>query len=364
MINKIFETSWINELERQYNQRPGFMQPAIYRFATHPKWAQQRAQLDEWISRLPVEQQAGIVHRLREPDQFFSTYNELIISEVIHHCGHRQLEYEKLIDDKTPDWYVSPIGDFPEFVVEVVTIMPSKEFQDESRLWNELRYRIGQNDHYFHLMMKSRTTSAIVGKDIKKAAKFVHDWLSSIEPNKAKLDQKITYRDNNLQITYSLIPRRTDDRRRVEVAGPIFTSWVNPDFIKNAIAKKVNKYKKLKDLKIPLVIAVIPAFESGIGIDTLLDALFGKEQITIDSGELSRDRTGMLVPRFQRGDQVIFNTRLSTILFLEQHDNLMAKAVHNPFAQNRLAPDVFTGLPNLIARQSSGSQVEMYWEIP
>lgn len=363
-MTQVFEPAWIQELEKRYGQRPKFQQPALYRLATRANLAERRALIEAWVQSLTPSTREVIIKRLRNPDQFFTAYNELAVGDILRRCGHK-IEYEKPVDGKTPDWYISARDLFPTFLVEVATVFPPREIQVEMRTWEELRFRIAQIEHYFHLSVTAHRTNALVGKDTRPIAQFVKDWLDSIDPKSTdRTDETVVYKNGDLRIELDLIARKTTHKKPVEILGPVFTQWVNDKRLRNAIAKKLSKYPQAKQFSIPLVVGVVPTFESGLGIDSLFDVLFGKEQVSVLTGEWGRDKTGMFLPKIHQGQTIVFNTRLSAILLLEQSNDAPAAIVHNPYAKNPLPPEVFSGLRNLIVKMEHETYLELDWVIP
>lgn len=356
---KAFESQWVDEIRKRYEKRPIFQQPALYRVAVLPEWEKERQSIENVISHFGEKHQLEIIQRIRNPDLFLATYNELVAGRIIINCGHT-LEYEKPLGNKTPDWYVLT-KNREQFIVEVVTVMPPKDIQEEIKAWNELRYRIQKTEHYFHLFISSRPTSAIVGKDIKAIVRSVESWFSTFDLNTPPKNEQLIYKDQNLKITFSLMPRKTSHKRPVEVAGPAFSQWVNSDLLRSAISKKLTKYKEVKEVNLPLMIAVFPSFESGLGIDSILDVMFGKEQVSVNSGEVRRDRTGMIFPRMEDGHVFLKNTRLSAILFVEQTNPQTIKIIHNPYATNIINPKLFQGFEHFTIATRDENQFTMGW---
>jgi len=357
---KVFDTVWVNEIRNRYEKRPIFQQPAIYRVAVLPEWEEKRISIENLVSCFMEEQQIEIIRRLRNPDLFQTTYNELIAGNIIRACGHT-LQYEKSVGGRTPDWYVCSASGVREFVVEVVTVLPPKHIQIETQAWNELRYRIQELEHYFHLFMNARPASAIVGKDIKAIVRFVKKWLSTFDLNTPPDNEEIIYRDQDLIISFELLYRKTTHKRAVEVAGPVFSQWVNADLLRKAISKKLTKYQEVKKAHLPLILAVFPSFESGLGLDTLLDVLFGNEQVSIATGKTSRDKNGMILPQIQDGKMFLKNTRLSAIIFIEQTNPQIVKIIHNPYAQDPIDPKLFQGFDHFVTIARDDSQSTMDW---
>jgi len=359
-MSKTFESAWINEIKKRYEKRPIFQQPALYRVAVLPEWEEKRVAIENLVSCFAEEQQHEIIQHIRNPDLFLTTYNELIAGDIIKAYGHT-LEYERPLGEKTPDWRVHTTEGGKDLIVEAVIIMPPKDIQAEIRAWNELRYRIQNIEHYFHLYMSARPTKAIIGKDIKAIVRFVQNWLSTFDLNTPPDNEELIYKDNDLIITFKLINRKTSHKRSVGVAGPEFTQWVNSDLLRNAISKKLTKYREAKEAHLPLINAVFPSFESGLSIDSCLDVLLGNEQISVATGQVSRSRKGMILPQIQQGQIFLKNTRLSAILFLEQTSSQTIKMIHNPYAQDPVNPRIFQGIEHFTITAKDKIKFIMDW---
>ena len=239
--------------------------------------------------------------------------------------------------------------------------MTPKDIQAEIQAWNELRHRIQKIEHYFHLYLTARPTKAIIGKDIKAIFRFVLDWLSTFDLHTPPDNEELIYKDHDFIITFKLVHRETSHKRSVEVAGPAFTLWVNNNQLRNAISKKLTKYREAKQAHFPLIIAVFPSFESGLSIDSLFDVLFGNEQVSIATGHASRSRKGMILPQIQQGKMFLKNTRLSAILFVEQTSPLTIKMVHNPYAQDPVNPRIFQGIEHFTITAKDEKKYIMDW---
>ena len=359
-MSKTFKSAWVNEIKKHYGKRPIFQQPALYRVAVLPEWEEKRLAIDNLVSCFTEEQQHEIIQRIRNPDLFVTTYNELIAGNIIKAYGHT-LEYEKPLGEKTPDWRVHTTEDGKELIVEVVTIMPPKDIQAEIQAWNELRYRIQNIEHYFHLFMSARPTKAIIGKDIKAIVRFVKDWLSTFDLNTPPDNEELIYKDHDLIITIKLLHRETSHKRSVEVAGPAFTQWVNSDLLRNAISKNLTKYREAKETHLPLIIAVFPSFKIWIKCYSLLDVLFGNGRVSVATGQVSRSRKGMILPQIQQGQMFLKNTRLSAILFVEQTSPQTIKMIHNPFAQDPVNPRIFQGIEHFTITAKDEIKFIMDW---
>ena len=363
----VFDPEWIQGLEARYGRRPSYQQPALYRVATQPEWAQERQKIEHWVSSISAAKQAQVINRLRDPDHFYTTYNELLVGDLLRQCGH-QPEYERPLGGKTPDWFVPSEGDIPAFFVEVATIFPPEQVAHEVRLWDELRSRLEQIQHYFHLLIHATPGMSLAGKDMARIVRFVKEWLDSFDPQVTNQPHEVTYRDGDLCVRFTLVPRKTKNQAPIATGGPVFVWWVNPKRLRDALRQKLRKYRQAKELEVPLAIALVPTFDSGFGEDDLLDVLFGKEQMTvyfqnlkIVATQMGRDKTGIVTPKLQEGQPIVLNTRLSSVLWVRHSHPVGMKVVHNPYARFPLSPHAFPGFPNLVVVNQDATPFELGW---
>lgn len=363
----VFDPNWIQYLETRYGQRPRYQQPALYRLAMQPKWAEERQKIEDWVSLIPASKQAQVITRLRDPGQFHTTYNELLVGDLLRQCGH-QPEYERPLGGKTPDWFIPPEGDIPAFFVEVATVFPPEQVAHEVRLWDELRSRLEQIQHYFHLLIHATPGMSLAGKDMVRIVRFVKEWLDSFEPQVTNQPHEVTYRDGDLCIRFTLVPRKTKNQAPIATGGPVFVWWVNPKRLRDALRQKLRKYRQAKELGVPLAIALVPTFDSGFSEDDLLDVLFGQEQMTvyfqnrkIVATQMGRDKTGIVTPKLQEGQPIVFNTRLSCVLLVRHSHPVGMKVVHNPYARLPLPSRAFSGFPSLVIVSQNATSFEMGW---
>ena len=347
----VFDPNWIQDLETHYGQRPRYQQPALYRLATQPEWAEERQKIEDWVSLIPPSKQAQVITRLRDPDQFHTTYNELLVGDLLRQCGH-QPEYERPLGSKTPDWFVPSEGDIPAFFVEVATVFPPQQVAHEARLWDELRSRLEQIEHYFHLLIHAASDTSLAGKNMVRIVHFVKEWLDAFDPQVTDQPHEVTYRDGNLCIRFTLIPRKTKNKAPIATGGPVFVWWVNPKRLRDALRRKLRKYRQAKEWGVPLAIALVPTFDSGFDEDDLLDVLFGKEQMTvyfqnlkIVATRMGRDKTGIVTPKLQEDQPIVLNRRLSSVLWVRRSPPVGMKIIHNPYACFPLSPRAFSGFP-------------------
>lgn len=367
----VFTPNWIQDLETRYDGRPSYQQPFLFRLARGPELAEERERIEWWVSSLPVEKQPGVIARLRDPSHFHPTYNELLVGHFLRHCGH-QPDYERPLGEKKPDWYVSPMKGVPRFVVEVATVYAPKQAQTEKRLWDELQSRLEQIEHCFHLSLNAAPGISLAGKDLRSIVRIVQARLDTLDPE-ATQPEEVTFEDGDFCVRFTLIPRGTKTRAPIGAAMPVLVQWLSSDRLRKSITRKLHKYPKAKELGIRLVIALAATPDSGFGGDELLDALFGQEQLTVyfDSDtmvgtEMGRDSKGVVAPRLREGKRVVFNRRLSAVIWITQRFSQPARmnVIHNPYANLPLPREAFTGFPNLVVVEQDARSLGLDWVTP
>jgi hypothetical protein len=364
----VFEPAWIQDLEKKYGRQPRYRQPDLYRLATDPRWAQERENIERWVKLLPETSQEKFVHRLRDPDQFSAAYSELVVGALLRQCGH-QPEYEKPLGDRTPDWYVHPTEDTPAFFVEVATVFPTSEVQARTREWDELRFRLEEIEHYFHIWIYAPPETSLKGADQKRIVRFVRDWLDTLDPETVNEPQEKIYENEDLRISFRAIPKKVTHKGPVATGGPGITFLIDVKRLQHILRKKLGAYRQARVEGTPLVVALVPTFESGFSEDDVLDALFGQEQviisfqgdkiITVESG---RSETGLITPKLQKGGTpIVHNRRLSAVLWVTTNAPPSMKVFHNPYALHPLPPQTFRGFPNLVAVHQDLNGWKLVW---
>jgi hypothetical protein len=367
-MTPVFEPAWIQDLEEKCGRQPRYCQPDLYRLATDPRWARERENIERWVSLLPEASRERVVHRFRQPDQFFAAYSELVVGDLLRHCGH-QPEYEKPLGDKTPDWYVHCAEGIPAFFVEVATVFPTSEVQAWTREWDELRFRLEEIEHYFHIWISAPPETSLKGADQKRIVRFVRDWLDTLDPEAVNEPQEKTYENENLRISFRAIPKKVTCKEPIATSGPGITFWINPRRLQEVLREKLKAYRQVKEEGAPLVVALVPTFESGFSEDDVLDALFGQEQVIISfqgdqiiAVESGRSETGLITPKPQKGKTpVVHNRRLSAVLWITTTAPPNMKVFHNPYALHPLPPLAFRGFPNLVVVHEGTDAWKLGW---
>jgi hypothetical protein len=349
----VFDERWIAELTKQNVLKSKHQQSRLYRLIIDPKRSELREWIEQQVALLPSNKQHRVVGQLRSIRSFEATCNELVVGATLRRFGHDP-QYEADLGGKTPDWYVDLVGHAQFFIVEVVTVFPPQEVMREEQLGEQLRDRLQSIQDYFHLMLNVEHGNSLVGVDQVAIVRFAAEWLRSISPTDRGQPHKTRYTSDGFSMDLTAVPRKTSHKASVLSGGPLTTMWVDSRRLKNALRQKLSKYRQAKELGIPLAVAVVPTFSSGLGADDLLDVLFGQEQLvlqhegdTILGSGMSRARNGMILPQGSDDESVVLNTRLSAVLLILGTELSDVKVVHNPYARHPISQAVFPGSSHL-----------------
>ncbi len=319
---KVFEENWIEKLKQRY-EKPGVSAPPVFRVATSDNWSSVRDEIENWYSHLSEPSQEKLLVNLRNPDSFIQTYNELAVAGYLLQFGY-QLEYESKLNGLTPDWIVRN-KDETKFIVEVFSRVVSDKVKAQqtqiSELWKRLKpipIGVGLFIRYENLSDIPKLDSSLT----KRIASKVRFWLNNESP-KPKTEK--TFHGVSFEIM-----GYDSNRSHVSLAGPVGKAFpVHSEPISEEIEEKIKKYKDLSDnLNLPLVVAVVPSFETGIDVDNLEEILFGNEAFAVagaDSGYFIREDNGLFTKR----------SILSVVIGLWRNSicNYQSAIFHNPNAQ-------------------------------
>jgi hypothetical protein len=143
------------------------------------------------------------------------------------------------------------------------------------------------------------------------------------------------------------------------------------------LQKKINKYKSVKKLEWPFVIAVSLAHGSPLDEENIIDALIGQKQVTITMShdgketaqELRRDFSGLLTPKPGLGGRAQ-NRRLSGVIHIKStwlrngRQSTRAHSVsviRNHWADIPLNSEFLRGYPQLVCSSESDNLVTFEW---
>lgn len=315
-----------------------------------------REKLELWFSHYPVLEQPELRARFRSDidTQHQSALFEILLHQILLVFGCKITPHPTLPNTaKTPDFLVKPLSGTPFYVEAVLATNESAE---------EVAARARINTVYDVVDRKVDSSNFFLWIDVEgapgspprasKIASFLNKRIAKLDPDAvAKLYEtdgmdavpSWRYQHDGWIVNFQPIPKKPEARNKEGVrpigAKSTGVRWVDHRTpIRDAINKKVGRYGKLE---LPYVVAVnVLEFIDEIDI---MEALFGKEQFTIDfsqsnppepvSTKMSRVRDGVWTsyegPRNTRVSAVLVTTRLSPW-------NLSSGNVclyHNPWAQ-------------------------------
>lgn len=320
----------------------------FYDRSRSPQVTQIRETLNKWFDNYPDPEKKEL--KTRFLSSFSSAFYELFLHELFIKQGYTLEPHPKIPGTtKRPDFLVSGHG--LEFYLEAKesTDKTDSEKSMENRI-NSLYDQINKtkSPNFFlkinELIIKSKgqpSGNKIISFLEKELLKFDPEILSKRISEKGfdQLDE-ITYDDNHIKLSISLIPKspkiRGKDGIRPIGIYPFLSLWGGSDnSIKSAIEKKATRYGVLNK---PYLICVNSTSERITDDFDVMNALFGSLQVTFSMDSNNRNE------RYTRAfDGVFFNskgpkfTRVSAVLITNVHcANLhIAKLwlVEHPFAK-------------------------------
>lgn len=261
----IYTAEFVDKLNKRFAQKPPYQQSTIYRIATEPHWENLRQEIERWVSQFPNDASKNVViSRLRSPEHFEQTYNELVVGQIFRDKGYA-IEYEKeIVPNTTPDWYIYPRINTPTFIVEVLTSMPPEERTKQDQKWHELTERLkkipmGIGLSIFPLPVPSIDHNMLNSRDIKQIVDQVHTWLLATPELKDTIEiSGIRFGVIHKSATFKTI--------QTAITG---TFWGRSAETKQNIRDKVKKYETLCLQGIPIVVAVMANFLAGFDREDL-----------------------------------------------------------------------------------------------
>jgi hypothetical protein len=331
----VFTPEWIAEQVRRYGNRAEHERPRLYHLWVNDEAQLLRDNIERWVDGLSPEARQRVIPRLRAPEQYLQTWNELAVGDSFRRMGH-QAEYEKELQGLTPDWFVTTAV-AGMFITEVVSSMPPVERQRCDAGWDALGRRVESLrgnvdlaitppvDHdrfaYFDPPTAQRQ---------KQIVREVGRWLAVGPPDGAVMTID--------EIEITLLSRRAGLHH---VACGIGTSpyIVDGEPLKVAVQEKASKYKDVSTaLKLPFVVCVVLDFSSGRDLRDLEDAVLGAERCRLWLGA-----NGARRPQYSRASNGLFARypTLSAVTLAQWHPGRMQhQVIVNPNAAHPLNANV------------------------
>jgi hypothetical protein len=242
---KVFEPKYVQRIKNKYGQLPDYEKPEIYSIVVSDKCQYLRDEIEAMVAVFSEDERAKVIPRLQAKDNFIQTYDELIVGNLLRKLSYK-VEYDKKIEDITPDWYVHAKGEIPNFIVEVFTTGFLGNHSQEYRAANNLEERLRQIPIGVTLKIEIDDHGNLSQGRNKQITEEIKRWLTQEAPlignqySGDGFDCEISnYNSNSLTAKPYIVPKfdLVDTKR----------------LIKN-IKEKNQKYK---DLKMPLVVSVV-----------------------------------------------------------------------------------------------------------
>lgn len=126
----VFTDNNVNIIKAKYSPNDSISVATIYDVAVSDRNILWRDRIENIIGIVPKRKLDMVISRLLSKEIFLQTYYELEAGAYFKDGGYN-LEYDKKISGKTPDWLISKDG--TEFIVEVFTVFDREEDQIKLR---------------------------------------------------------------------------------------------------------------------------------------------------------------------------------------------------------------------------------------
>ena len=339
----VFTPEWIAELKERWAGRPNFEQPSSST-SLPPRTANPDVTSSSvWVDALAPEERCRIVPKLRDLNQFDDMCNELAVGQSFRAMGHR-LTYEPDINGQTPDWLVEASDGTQRFIAEVVSSNPPDQREKCDEGWDRLRRRIETmpGDAYLMLAPPFPPPAEIDEEELvghapnsdeqTRIVRQVQQWLET-NPDEGKV---VTIEG----IDFHLLSR-LPDCTTVSCGIHQLPYMVDGGPLRKSVKGKASKYRKVVEAtKLPLVVCVVPDFNSGRGIGELKDAVLGDLHLRL----LGRDSQGKMQESYFRGKNGLFRQyeNLTAVTNAKwSGDELIHMVILNDAATYKLAQGAF-----------------------
>jgi hypothetical protein len=297
-----------------------------------------RLEIEDWVRDLPKAAKDKVIPRLRSPDNLQQAYNELAVGHTLNQLGYEP-EYERQIAGITPDWYIASRGDVPAFIVEVFTANPPEDRIAELKKWDYLYGRLRQIP--IGVVLGIRTHPASTAPDqrgSKVITSALEQWLISEKP---EVGDHVSL--NGIKFEVLSIGANYEHVLCFGGGGSANTFWVDTSSLRDNIRQKVKKYSVLGEQGIPLVVAVVANFYTGLGLEDFEAALLGNEAVEITYDETTGSLVGQKPVRRDDGVLTRIDPVLSAAAWVSKEAGVWkAEAIFNPQAANPLPAKTFS----------------------
>lgn len=329
----------------------------------------EKNQIEKWFKNLPSRVMPDLYNRLRSKDDgnFLSAYYELVFHQYCLEEGW-DVTKDKEINNTTPDLFVKTPEN--QFVVEVLVLQKSDvEKRNDSNFRQLLRNVEAIETKYLLSIDLDEWLSEDMELDkiIDLIATKVRDEGNLTE------NKEISISDFGFKGRIGIHPRKD-----YEPIGKVL-SWSPPggsfEFpttrIRSEMRKKIRKYCFLKEMKIPLVLAVCSDEAPFISHNAMDWTLYGRMVVSWNLNDpdtkttASRDNSGFITPN----PGLLWETRnkgLSAVIFCSRHweqERVLydMRVYHNPWAVNPLPTNVFEKMPQFAEVSKDPNFISLEW---
>jgi hypothetical protein len=312
-------------------------------------WQRTRDLIEGWLDRAPSESVPDLVGRLRSTDDraFHGAFLELYIFETLTRLGFAVEPHPEIAVSRRPD-YLATKGT-EKFFLEATSASDSDKKVAAARRTNavfDAIQRVNSPNFFLDLTMTSEGDTSPSAAQLRSR---LETWLASLDPDQVceainhsdywTSAPRHTWTDGQWRIDFKAIPKSPGSRG---LPGPVIglygpgKAYVLDD--RSSIYRKVmDKASAYGDLGVPYIVAIrTQTFASSD--TTILDALFGSEQLTVSlargpaSAQMTRKQNGVWI-----GPNGVRNTRVSGVLTADWlHPTTVPHNVptlwHNPLA--------------------------------
>jgi len=316
---KVFEKSWVKILQDKYRNKSVHIRPAIYPLALESRFSYERKKIENWFQDLPESVRADTLQRLRSENmqQHFGAFYELVTRAFFRKLGY-SVGMHPGFGNEVPDMLISGDNLDESIVVEVATVFDDPEWEKEDKKLNELLNQLERIEHYYMLGIQVASTPIPEQIDYDSLRKYVNEWFDSFNPSYTEDTQSIQYDKDGLQLSLTLIPKKSKYRKKKEHLSfmrGLPARFITTQQLRSALRVKARKYDFVKEQNIPYIVA-LGLYSSHMKNREVVNQMFGQPQISI-----FRDAKGNSKSKENRASNGICkpnqNTRLSGVVTIK-----------------------------------------------
>ena len=374
---RVFDESWVAEVRSRYGTKSTYVRPFVAFLALEHSAAEERAKIEEWFKTLPDDIKPDFLGRLRgiSKGQHLSAYYELVVRHLFQDMGY-SVKMNPWLEEGEPDLLIEGKGLETPIVVEVATVFDEPRLIKEKEKQNKILAELEKIQHYFFVTVSFRSDKIPEKVNYDKVRGFVERWLDSFDSRNIESGNAISYREDGLWLDLILMPKTISEKSSIIGAVIYPVRWISDTQLKRAIEKKIQKYKSVKKLNSPYIVAACLDVSVPAGEEQAINALFGRLSVTVDIAkggivDEGRDFSGLVTPKPGLGG-LARNRRLSALLvirsrWLQPSDNGIGHRVHsafilhNPNAKIPLGQEFLKGYPQFIKSHEDDKYVHLEW---